>query len=307
MVTTSHSVETGHEDMVHDVQLDYYGKRMATCSSDRTIRIFEVSGDQQTPLASLTGHDGPVWQVSWSHPKFGTLLASCSYDRRVIVWKETTDQGWIQVFQSPPTLHESSVNSVCWAPHQLGLMLACASSDGSVSILTNRPDGSWDTAKIKNAHSIGCTAVSWAPAVAPGALVSSGASPGSVKRLVSSGCDNLVKTWRQSDSGDWIEDQVLSGHTDWVRDVAWAPNLGLPMNTIASGSQDGTVRIWTQAKEGEQWNRLVMHDFKTVVWRVSWSITGNILAVAAAGEGGKGVTLWKETLDGQWSQISTVQ
>lgn len=23
-------------------------------------------------------HDGPVWQVAWAHPKFGTLLASCS-------------------------------------------------------------------------------------------------------------------------------------------------------------------------------------------------------------------------------------
>lgn len=26
-----------------------------------------------------------------------------------------------------------------------------------------------------------------------------------------------------------------------VRDVAWAPNLGLPMNTIASAGQDGKV------------------------------------------------------------------
>ena len=30
---------------------------------------------------------------------------------------------------------------------------------------------------------------------------------------------------------------MLAGHSDWVRDVAWAPNLGLPFNTIASASQ----------------------------------------------------------------------
>lgn len=29
--------ETGHLDMVHDAQLDYYGKRLATCSSDRSV------------------------------------------------------------------------------------------------------------------------------------------------------------------------------------------------------------------------------------------------------------------------------
>lgn len=26
----------------HDAQLDFYGKRLATCSSDKTIRIFNV-------------------------------------------------------------------------------------------------------------------------------------------------------------------------------------------------------------------------------------------------------------------------
>jgi hypothetical protein len=31
---------------------------------------------------------GPVWQISWAHPKFGTLLASCSYDGSVIIHKE---------------------------------------------------------------------------------------------------------------------------------------------------------------------------------------------------------------------------
>lgn len=29
----------------HDAQLDYYGRRLATASSDRTIRLFDVDGD----------------------------------------------------------------------------------------------------------------------------------------------------------------------------------------------------------------------------------------------------------------------
>lgn len=33
------------------------------------------------------------------------------------------------------------------------------------------------------------------------------------------------------------EPAALSGHKHWVRDVAWAPNLGLSANTIASASQ----------------------------------------------------------------------
>jgi protein transport protein SEC13 len=83
--------------MVHDAQLDYYGRRLATCSSDRTIKIFEISGDSRTPVADLRGHEGPVWQISWAHPKFGTLLASCSFDHKVIIWRESPDGQWSQV------------------------------------------------------------------------------------------------------------------------------------------------------------------------------------------------------------------
>ena len=34
--------ETSHADGVHDCAYDYYGRRVATASSDRTIRIFDV-------------------------------------------------------------------------------------------------------------------------------------------------------------------------------------------------------------------------------------------------------------------------
>lgn len=74
-------------------------------------------------------------------------------------------------------------------------MLAAASSDGKVSVLEFKDDGSWDT-KIFGAHTIGCNAVSWAPATQPGSLVaSSGAGSGAVRRFVTGGSDNLVKIW----------------------------------------------------------------------------------------------------------------
>ena len=62
----------------------HFSQRVATCSSDRTIKIFDVSGETQTLVANLTGHDGPVWMCTWAHPKFGVMLASCSFDQTVI-------------------------------------------------------------------------------------------------------------------------------------------------------------------------------------------------------------------------------
>ncbi|OMO96723.1 hypothetical protein CCACVL1_04812 [Corchorus capsularis] len=295
-------IETSHDDTIHDVAMDYYGKRLATASSDTTIKITGITNSASQQLAILHGHKGPVWKVAWAHPKFGSVLASCSYDGQVIIWKEGNTNDWVQahVFND----HKSSVNSIAWAPHEIGLCLACGSSDGNISVFTARADGGWDTSRIEEAHPVGVTSVSWATSMAPVALLGFGLlNP--VQKLASGGCDNTVKVWKL-ESGSWKIDcfPALQMHSDWVRDVAWAPNLGLLKSTIASASQDGTVVIWTCAKEGEKWEGKVLKDFKSPVWSVSWSLTGNLLSVA---DGSNNVTLWKESVDGEWQQVSAIE
>ena len=50
MATVQSTVDTGHEDMVHDAQMDYYGTRLATCSSDKLVKIFEVKDGTQVTI-----------------------------------------------------------------------------------------------------------------------------------------------------------------------------------------------------------------------------------------------------------------
>jgi protein transport protein SEC13 len=46
-----------------------------------------------------------------------------------------------------------------------------------------------------------------------------------------------------------------------------------------------------------------MRTFDAPVWRVSWSVTGNVLAVST---GDHKVTLWKQALDESWQQVFSV-
>jgi len=281
MTTPVFSFDTAHEDMIHDAQLNYYGDRLATASSDRTAKIFEVSENGQKQIAELKGHKGPVWQVAWAHPRFGGILATCSYDRKVFIWKEVQPNSWSKIYEHGQ--HELSVNSISWAPHETGLILACGSSDGHVSILSYK-GGEWESCKVF-AHGMGVNAVSWHP---------------QKLAFASAGSDNLIKLWREKDKV-WDNYDTLEGHKDWVRDVAWAPLTG---TWIASASQDNTVLIWTHDANDDRWTPKCIDKAGDVVWRVSWSLTGTILAVSSADNK---VTLWKESLDDNaWKQLPAI-
>eukprot|EP00894_Picocystis_sp_ML_P002629 jgi/Pico_ML_1/53146/g3749.t1 len=233
LVQASHvdptTFETGHVDAVHDAQLDFYGKRLATASSDRTVRLFDVTGGRHAQIAKLEGHEGPVWRVSWAHPTYGSLLATCSFDATAAVWQEVAPNRWDRVYVTPSNLHQSSINAVEWAPHQVGLCFACGSSDGTLSIVSQRTDGGWDAQKIPDAHALGVTSVSWAPFQADGTVI----------------------VWTLGDaSQDWQKHVVQQ-----VDVPVWSVSWSLTGDILACSDGNNNVNLWKEALDGE-WQKL---------------------------------------------------
>jgi len=228
------------------------------------------------------------------------VLASCGYDRKAIVWREATPGSWEA---EHIVAASSSVNSVAWAPHEAGrLMLASASSDGKVRVSTKSAAGEWvDEAELPDLRE-GVLGVSWAPSAHLGASLAGQTT----MRLVTASCNGSMQVWARSSDGEWRKDDngVLAGHTRWVRDVAWAPATGLPVNQIASCSEDGKVLVWEQSKVRGPWEHNLVRDFGAPVWRTSWSLTGGILAVTSGDPSGEAaVTLFKQTLLGDWAEV----
>jgi hypothetical protein len=45
--------------------------------------------DQVIEQSSFEAHSGPCWSISWAHPKFENVIATCGYDRIIKISKET--------------------------------------------------------------------------------------------------------------------------------------------------------------------------------------------------------------------------
>jgi nucleoporin SEH1 len=90
LVSTSQILPHGHLDYVHDISFDYYGRRFATASGDKTVRVWDLNSDgmwisgelgTNTNGNSINKNEwvaarGAVRRVCWSHPEFGQLLAT---------------------------------------------------------------------------------------------------------------------------------------------------------------------------------------------------------------------------------------
>lgn len=130
---------TGHEDLIHDIKYDFYGRHIATASSDQYLKVFDLDASTSSWVLNdlWKAHDSLVVKVSWAHPEFcsSKILASCSYDRTVKIWQEQPDElhgsgrRWIKL----ATLAIESygpIYDVAFAPNHLGLKLGCIGLDG---------------------------------------------------------------------------------------------------------------------------------------------------------------------------------
>ncbi|XP_011944146.1 PREDICTED: nucleoporin SEH1 [Cercocebus atys] len=244
------SIAADHKDLIHDVSFDFHGRRMATCSSDQSVKVWDKSesGDWHC-TASWKTHSGSVWRVTWAHPEFGQVLASCSFDRTAAVWEEIVGESndklrgqshWVK----RTTLVDSrtSVTDVKFAPKHMGLMLATCSADGIVRIY-EAPDvmnlSQWSL-QHEISCKLSCSCISWNPSSsrAHSPMIAVGSDDSSPNAMAKVQIFEYNENTRK-----YAKAETLMTVTDPVHDIAFAPNLGRSFHILAIATKD--VRIFT--------------------------------------------------------------
>ncbi|KAL8646215.1 MAG: hypothetical protein Q9226_006959 [Calogaya cf. arnoldii] len=98
---------------------------------------------------------------------------------------------------------------------------------------------------------------------------------------------------------------ITGGHKRSIRSCAWKPGDNA---TIATGSFDASVGIWSQEEEdddNEEWRfAIVLDGHESEVKSVAWSIGGNLLATCSRD---KSVWIWEEVGEDDYETVAVLQ
>lgn len=290
----SGAVPADHDDLIHDVAYDFYGRRLATCAADRRIKVWDqnpTSGAWEC-TASWIAHQGPVWKIEWAHPQFGQVLASCSFDRTVCIWEELghstvaaagsgsetkspDSAGNLNPWKLRAPLRDSrdTVSDISFAPHHLGFQLATASGDGYVRVYQPEDVMDLEHWQIHEFEASG-TAVARdlrdLEVVGGGNLMIAGEKAGTTAD--GAGADTDEQTLR------------LSRGTR-LTSVAWcAARFNVPLLAVAA--KDASVRVWSFNQGFRRWQ--ILHDLRghsgavhAVCWAPDTGRSYHLLATAS--------------------------
>ncbi|KAJ2625193.1 epoxide hydrolase, soluble (sEH), partial [Coemansia sp. RSA 1694] len=222
------SIPVNHDDFIHDVAYNFYGTRLATCGSDRFIKVWDWNKQtgQWILNESILAHDSSVIRLSWAHPEFGQVLASCSLDRTMKVWIEVDiatkgdNNRWKMATSQPQS---AAVHNIAFAPEYTNLTIAAACSDGKVYLYTPTEHVKLDNWSISehiafspgvSTDSDGPLSLSWCK--------SRFATPHMI--AIGGGKENCVRIYKQDTK--YVEMLELDRYESAVLDVDWAPSMG---------------------------------------------------------------------------------
>ena len=243
----------GHKSHVNSVSWSPNGRKLASGSTDQTIKLWNMEGavtgsSSAVPGSQeLKGHSGSVEHVCFS-PTDDDVLASLAADKTVKIWDTRTGQ----VSQSIAFPNFAGIN-FCWHPN--GCLLAIGGKDDTVCVVNSVTGQQVQSRKFP----FEVNQMTWSP---DGSLLCLTSAQGAV--IIVDG----------SDLG--TEFTTLHGHTSNCYCISWPKHS----KVMAVGAADALVSLWEPCsdKPGDLACSRTIGRLDWPVRALSFSSCGSMLA-----------------------------
>jgi WD40 repeat protein len=218
---------------------------VATCSDDRTVKIWNVSSSfNWTLIRTYSQHSSPVYALEWLDNN--TLASGGDYDQTIKLWSRTTGQTkrTIQTNQEVTSLKLLNTN----------IHLAAGLGNGDINIFNINDGNLVSSLKGHSSDVLDLVQIS-------------------ADLLASSSSDGTIRIWNLTNNTCKF---TLTGHTSVVRGLKQ-----ITSNILASGSWDTTIKLW-DLTSGQLIRTLTGHT--NAIWYSVYLLNNGQTLVSGSGD-----------------------
>ena len=226
-------ITTEISEDICDIETDFYCRKLAVGTSLGKIYIFENINGTPTKASEIIAHIGPIYKLSWSHPSFGPILASCGFDKKVNLFKiENSKLEKLYEYE----MHDNSVKTLKFSPSSNTLLLISGDLNGNI-ITCEYLDKNFLLKKTFG-HDFGVNSIDFLDS----------------QNFVTCGNDNIIKIWNYSQNNGNVEiknDYVLKDNNMSTKDLSCKDNKHF---VCCGSSEDEGVVNYYILNEEKKWD-----------------------------------------------------